>query len=319
VYGGTQDNGSVGGLARTLSPSGISNGDWFVTAGGDGFVSKADPKDPNIVYAESQHGAMQRVNLKTGESVSIVPQPEPASRLFAGTGIHRSSSARTRTRDSTSRRSVSIAATIAAISWKTDQRRSLASNRSQSHQAHGSRVECGRDREEHVELVLRRDRGARRVAGQGRTALDRHGRRHDSREREGGGSWRTIESFPGVPDTTQVARVVPSSHDANTVYAAFDGHMSGDYKPYLLKSTDSAVPGGRSPAIFRRRDSVRGGRRSERREHALRRHRVRSVVHAEWRAAVDAPPRGLPTIQVAISSIQKRDDDLVLATFGRGF
>jgi ligand-binding sensor domain-containing protein len=44
----------------------------------------------------------------------------------------------------------------------------------------------------------------------------------------GGGSWRKIESFPGVPDTTQVARVTPSSHDANTVYAAFDGHMSGD-------------------------------------------------------------------------------------------
>ena len=54
----------------------------------------------------------------------------------------------------------------------------------------------------------------------------------------GGETWRKLASFPGVPDTTQVARVVPSSHDANTVYAAFDGHMSGDYKPYLLASKD---------------------------------------------------------------------------------
>jgi hypothetical protein len=77
VLGGTQDNNSLRGASRTRSQVGITNADWVITAGGDGFVSRADPKDPNIVYAESQHGNLQRFNMATGESVNIVPQPEP--------------------------------------------------------------------------------------------------------------------------------------------------------------------------------------------------------------------------------------------------
>ncbi|OYV64303.1 MAG: hypothetical protein B7Z72_13425, partial [Gemmatimonadetes bacterium 21-71-4] len=53
-----------------------------------------------------------------------------------------------------------------------------------------------------------------------------------------GAHWRKIDHFPGVPDTTFVSRVTPSAFDINTVYAAFDNHKAGDFKPYLLKSTD---------------------------------------------------------------------------------
>src|SRR5205085_2269306 len=54
----------------------------------------------------------------------------------------------------------------------------------------------------------------------------------------GGQTWRRTSGFTGLPDTTQVAKVTPSSHDANTVYATFDNHMSGDYHPYAYRSTD---------------------------------------------------------------------------------
>ncbi|HCV42107.1 MAG TPA: glycosyl hydrolase, partial [Bacteroidetes bacterium] len=54
VYGGTQDNFSLGGPSRTISTAGIVNADWIVTATGDGFVTRIDPQDPNIVYSESQ-------------------------------------------------------------------------------------------------------------------------------------------------------------------------------------------------------------------------------------------------------------------------
>src|SRR5579864_5303931 len=60
VYGGTQDNFSLGGPTRTADAAGIVNSDWFVTAGGDGFRSVPDPKDPNTVYAESQNGGLVR-------------------------------------------------------------------------------------------------------------------------------------------------------------------------------------------------------------------------------------------------------------------
>jgi len=77
VYGGTQDNSSVGGPSRTRTRSGGRNADWYLTQGGDGFYSRIDPTDPNIVYAESQHGVLSRFNLATGEEVNIVPMPEP--------------------------------------------------------------------------------------------------------------------------------------------------------------------------------------------------------------------------------------------------
>ncbi len=73
VYGGTQDNNSLGGPSQTISASGIVNSDWFVTTGGDGFVSKIDPEDPNTVYAESQYGVLVRYDKRNGEQVGIQP------------------------------------------------------------------------------------------------------------------------------------------------------------------------------------------------------------------------------------------------------
>jgi photosystem II stability/assembly factor-like uncharacterized protein len=74
VYGGLQDNGSWGGPSRTLRNTGPSNDDWIVVGGGDGFVCRVDPTDPDIVYGESQGGVMYRRNLKTGEFKSIQPK-----------------------------------------------------------------------------------------------------------------------------------------------------------------------------------------------------------------------------------------------------
>ncbi len=73
VYGGTQDNNSVGGPSRTRSVSGITNADWFITQGGDGFRSMADPEDPNTVYAESQYGVLARYDRRTGNRTGIQP------------------------------------------------------------------------------------------------------------------------------------------------------------------------------------------------------------------------------------------------------
>jgi len=73
VYGGTQDNFSVGGPSRTRNINGIVNSDWYVTLGGDGFRSQADPEDPNIVYAALQYGYLSRFDKRTGEQLTIQP------------------------------------------------------------------------------------------------------------------------------------------------------------------------------------------------------------------------------------------------------
>jgi photosystem II stability/assembly factor-like uncharacterized protein len=74
VYGGLQDNGSWGGPSHTLRTTGPVNDDWMYLNGGDGFVCRVDLGDPDIVYSESQGGAINRRNLRTGESRFVRPQ-----------------------------------------------------------------------------------------------------------------------------------------------------------------------------------------------------------------------------------------------------
>src|SRR5262249_28113409 len=75
AFGGLQDNGSWGGPTPTLSGRGPINEDWLVVGGGDGFVCRVDPNDPDIVYAESQDGNIFRTNLRTGQGARIRPVP----------------------------------------------------------------------------------------------------------------------------------------------------------------------------------------------------------------------------------------------------
>jgi photosystem II stability/assembly factor-like uncharacterized protein len=75
IYGGLQDNGSWGGPSQVLRGSGMVNEDWLFVRGGDGFVCRVDPTDPDLVYSESQGGAIGRRNMRTGESGFIRPQP----------------------------------------------------------------------------------------------------------------------------------------------------------------------------------------------------------------------------------------------------
>ena len=69
----------------------LTNADCFVTNGGDGFYSRVDPKDPNTIYAASQNAGIVRFDRRTGERVSIQPQPakgDPAAALELGRAVH---------------------------------------------------------------------------------------------------------------------------------------------------------------------------------------------------------------------------------------
>jgi len=76
VYGGTQDNASQGGPSRTKYAQGIRNSDWIITVGGDGFQSRVDPENPDIIYAQWQYGNLVRHDRKSGEIINITPQTE---------------------------------------------------------------------------------------------------------------------------------------------------------------------------------------------------------------------------------------------------
>ena len=78
MYGGLQDNGVWGGPSETRHVSGISDTDWFKIITGDGAYVQVDPRDHNLIYAESQYGAMSRVDLKTGKRIGIRPSETEA-------------------------------------------------------------------------------------------------------------------------------------------------------------------------------------------------------------------------------------------------
>ena len=320
VYGGTQDNFSLGGPSRTISSNGIPNSDWFVTTGGDGFFSRVDPENPNIIYSESQYGVLVRYDRKTGEQTGIQPKegkgdpalrwnwdspliisPHASSRLyFAAQKIFRSddrgntwkaiSGDLTRQLD---RNKLPVMDKI----WSID---AVAKHASTSQ--FGNIVALSESPKQDGLIYVGTDDGLIQVT------------------ENGGEAWRKIEKFPNVPEMAYVSRIEASQHDLKTVYVAFDNHKNADFEPYILKSVD----GGRSWTSIKNNLPENGVVYSIAEDHV---NPKLLFVGTEFGVyfSIDGGGKwiqlkgGMPTIAVKDIAIQKRENDLVLATFGRGF
>ena len=320
VFGGTQDNSSVGGPSRTRTRRGGRNADWFLTQGGDGFYSRIDPIDQNIVYAESQHAGLSRFNLATGERVYITPEPAPGegalvwhwdapliisphspSRLyFAANRIFRSddrgSSWQSVSPDLTKQIDRNRLEVMGRV-WGVD---AVAKNASTS--IWGAVVSLAESPLQEGLLFAGTDDGMIQIS------------------EDGGENWRAIPSLRNVPDTTFVTDIQPSWHDANTVYVAFDNHKAGDYQPYIAKSTNL----GRDWELIQNDLPERGTVYT-----ILEDYKNANLLFAGTEFGVYFSNNGgenwhrlrggLPTIMVRDMVFQTQHDDLVLGTFGRGF
>ncbi len=320
VYGGTQDNFSLGGPSRTTSVSGITNADWFVTTGGDGFFSRVDPTDPAIVYAESQYGGLVRYDRRSGEEIDIKPQerngeapyrwdwdapliisPHSHTRLyFAANKLFRSDDRGDTWKVVSGELSRGIDRNTLPVMgrvWPID---AVAKNASTSF--YGNATALAESPAVEGLLYVGTDDGVIDVS------------------EDSGGTWRKVETFPGVPARSWVSRVEASRHDAGTVYAAFDNHLNGDFKPYLLRSSDRG----------RTWTSIAGNLPDGEVVYAVTEDPVDAhllFAGCEFGAYFSADGGGhwtkldgdLPTIAVRDVTVQQRQGDLVLATFGRGF
>jgi photosystem II stability/assembly factor-like uncharacterized protein len=319
VYGGTQDNFSLGGPHRTPTAHGITNSDWYVTLGGDGFRSIPDPKDPNIIYAESQNGGLARFDKRTGEALDIQPQatgnldplrmnwdsalivsPHKNTRLYFGAQYLFRSEDRGDTwtpisPDLTRHINRNTLPVMGRV-WGIE---SVAKNTSTSY--YGNIVSLAESPLAEGLIYVGTDDGLIQVT------------------EDGGKNWRKIEKFPGVPDMSYVSRLEASQHDANTVYAAFDNHKTGDFKPYVFKSTDRGATWKSITSDLPQRGTT----------YAIAEDFVDPKLlfvgteyglfftqngGANWIQLEG----GMPTIAVRDLWIQKRRTDLVVGTFGRG-
>ena len=134
-----------------------------------------------------------------------------------------------------------------------------------------------------------------------------------------GQTWTKMASFPGIPANTRVNMLTASLHDENTVFAVFNNHRSGDFKPYILKSSDKGKTWTSISGNLPERGSVYCIKQDFVDPNLL-------FVGTEFGAYFSndgglnwTKLAGLPTIAVYDLDIQQRENDLVAATFGRGF
>jgi photosystem II stability/assembly factor-like uncharacterized protein len=320
VYGGTQDNNTLGGPARTMSVHGITNSDWQVMVGGDGFQAQVDWKDPNVVYAESQYGGLVRFDWRTGQRVPIQPKPgagEPPLRWNWDSPILVSPHKSSRVYFCANKvfksedRGDSWTAISGDLSRQLDRDKLLVFGKIQPPEAvfkHGSTSFYGNI----TAFAESPKQEGRLYAGTDDGLIQTTA--------DGGKTWTKIDKFPGVPDTTFVARVIASQHDAGTVFVAFDNHKNADFAPYLLKSTDA----GKSWTSIVGDLPARGSVLAFAEDHVNAKLLFCGTEFGLY-VTLDGGQKwhrlknGLPTVAVKDLVIQRPMNDLVVATFGRGF
>ena len=320
IYGGTQDNFSLGGPSRTRNNTGITNSDWFVTNGGDGFESQIDPQNPDIIYAQSQYGFLVRYDKVSGEITGIQPKPgkdeaayrwnwdaplavsahKPERIYFSANKLFKSDDRgntwQTISPDLTRQINRNELPVMGKV-WSID---AVAKNASTS--PYGTIVAFSESPVNEQLLYVGTDDGLVQISG------------------DGGKNWTKIESVSGVPAMTYVNMLLASQHNENVLYAAFNNHKRGDFKPYLYKSTDKGKSWTSISSNLPERGSTYAIAEDHEDPNLLFAGTEFGVFYSndggkEWTQLKG----GLPTIAVRDLAIQKRENDLVLGTFGRGF
>ena len=320
VYGGTQDNNTLGGPSATRFTDGIANEDWFVTVGGDGFHARIDPEDPTIVYSESQYGRLVRFDTETGERRLIQPaHPEDAPMYlwnwssplhishYDNETLYFSANVVFKSADRGDSWQVISPDLTRQISYfdmpmqgKIQPRDALDLHRSTSD--YGNITTFSESPIRRGLLAVGSDDGLIHVS------------------RNDGGDWVRAETPTTIPEKTRGSRVSWSQHQEGTLYATFDGHKDANFLPYVYKSTDYGAIWSDITGDLPEFGSTRVIVEHPRNPNLL-------FVGTESQVFVSITGGGqwvslknnMPTVPVHDMVIQPQKNDLVIGTHGRGF
>ncbi len=314
VYGGLQDNGSWGAPTVSRMRQGIANWEWINTNGGDGFHCQADPEDNETVYSESQGGGLSRFNKRTGESRFIRPRAPEGERYRFNWSTP-----------------ILISPHNAKTLWMGGNKLFKSLNRGDTWQA--------------VSPDLTTNDPEKQKPMQGMSPENTGAETHctiitisESPMKAGvvwvgtddglvqvtendGRDWTNVSdkaAAAGVPKNSWVSRVTASKYKLERCYATFDGHRSGDMKPYVLMTDDmgktwtniTANLPEESVYVIKEDPSVEDTLYAGT-EFGLYVSFDRGKSWTRWKS-------NLPTVAVHDIAIQPRDKEIVLATHGRG-
>ena len=320
VFGGTQDNGSVGGPSATDEREGIANKHWYKTLFADGHQSATDPVHDDIIYAETQQGGLHRIDLTSGEPVIIQPQAQegdpyerfnwdapilvsphnPARLYFASYRVWKSES---RGDDwepisgdlTRNEERIELPIMGRQQSWDNPWDVGAMSNYNSITSLSESPVKEG-------VLFAGTDDG------------------HIQISQNGGQQWKQIPVTKlGLPNRSFVNDIKADLFDSNTVYVVLDNHKKGDFNPYIYKSTDLGVSWKSISSNLPKRTLV---------WRIVQDHVNKNLLFAATEFGVYVSLNagtawqklpGTPTLPFRDLTIQKRENDLVAASFGRGF
>jgi len=314
VYAGTQDNNSFGGPSRTISTGGITNQDWFFTWAGDGFETQVDWQNPDILYALSQNGGLVRFDKKSGEQLYIKPidtddagyrfdwdaalliSRHDHKRLYFGAHkLFRSDdqgNTWTVISQDLTRGVPQKIMKMMGKSWSIDE---LASK--------GSLAQITAIAESPLDENLL-------YVGSGDGLINVSA--------DGGKTWNK-SSTSGLPDYSRIHQIIASQHNKSVAYAACDNFADGDYKPYLIKTSD----GGKTWVSLNANLPKKGSTYSIAEDHVDPNLLFTGTLFGlyftntggqEWLPLNN----GLPSMAIMDMEIQRRENDLVVSTFGRG-
>jgi photosystem II stability/assembly factor-like uncharacterized protein len=316
VYGGLQDNSSW--VGDSEYPGGITNSRWENMYGGDGFWMFVDPTDQNYLYAESQGGEIGRINRKTHEIRPLKPLPrykEGKERFNWNAPIHVSptnngtlyigSQYLYRTKDfGQIWDRVSPDLTTNDPSKQLQEQSGGVTVDNSAAEMHTTIYAIAESPRSPNLIWVGTDDGNLQVT------------------RDGGKTWtNVVANVPNLPKSAWVSSVDPSHFNDGTIYATFDLHTFGDMRPYAYKSTDygktwtSVIAAGspvRGYAHVIKEDLVNPNLLFLGTEFGLW---VSLDGGAQWSRYKG---NDFPAVAVRDLAIHPRDNDLVIATHGRG-
>ena len=316
VYGGLQDNSSW--VGESEYPGGITSSRWENMYGGDGFWMFVDPTDPDYIYAEYQGGEIGRVNRKTHESRNIKPLPRYAEgklRYNWNTPIHVSATRKGtiyigaqflfRSRDfgQTWDRISPDLTTNDPAKQRQEQSGGVTIDNS-SAETHTTIYAISESPKNPNVLWVGTDDGNVQLS------------------RDGGKTWtNVVTNIKGLPANAWVSSLEAGHFDDGTVYATFDLHTFGDMRPYLYRSADF----GRTWSALAAPDGPVKGYAHVVKEDLVNKDLLFLGTELGLWVSVDGGQQwahykgnDLPNVAVRDLAIHPRDNDLVIATHGRG-